>query len=223
MPIRDWYTATQDSLLNLWEGFIPFLIKLIGALLIFIIGWFIAVAVGKLVTEVLKRLRFNQIFERGGWKQALERAELKVDPAGFIGAIFKWVLVIVFLLAAVDVLGLDTFADFIRNILAYLPNVVVAALIFVVAVIISDIMEKVLRTAVESTQVGYGHFVTMIVRWSIWIFAILAILLQLIPAGMTDLIRILVQGFVALVAIAGGLAFGFGGKEMASEILQGLR
>lgn len=221
MSIQDWYTATRNALLDLWEAFIPFLLKLIGALVIFIIGWFVAVAVGKLVTEVLKRLRFNQLFERGGWKQALERAEVKVDPAGFVGAIFKWVLVIVFLLAAVDVLGLTAFAGLLRDVINFLPNVVVAALIFVVAVIISDIVEKVLRTAVESTQVGYGQVVTVIVKWSIWIFAILAILMQLRIAE--DLLRIIVTGFVALIALAGGIAFGLGGKDTAAEIWQSMK
>lgn len=221
MIFVDWFTVTQESLEALAIGSVSFLLSLLGALLVFIIGWFISVGIGRLVADVLKRLRFNQIFERGNWKQALEKADLKVDPAGFIGAVFKWVLVIVFLLAAVDILGLSEFALFLQNILAYLPNVLVASLIFVVAVIIADIVEKLIRTAVESTEVGYGHLVSVIVKWSIWVFAIIAILLQLQVA--VFLLQTLFTGFVALVAIAGGIAFGLGGKEVAAEVLQAVK
>ncbi|MCH7828274.1 hypothetical protein IH982_00170 [Patescibacteria group bacterium] len=214
------YEVTITGLLDLWQGFIGFLPALVGALVIFSIGWFISVGVGRLVTDILKRIKFNQVFERGNWKHALEKADMKVDPAGFIGSIFKWVLVIVFLLAAVEVLGLNQLAVFITSVLAYLPNVLVASLIFVVAVIIADIAGKVLRAAVESTQIGYGHLVGVIVRWSIWVFAIVAILQQLdIAAGFSQDV---VRAILAFLVITGGLAFGLGGREVATQLLQDL-
>lgn len=216
----NWYLITLQALQNLWQGFLNFIPALIGAAVVFIVGWFISIGIGRLITEILKKLRFNRIFEKGVWKEALEKAEFKVDAAGFIGVIFKWVLVIVFLMAAVEILGLTEFAGFLNNILGYLPNVLVAAFIFVAAVIIADLFEKVVRAAVESIRIGYGHLVGVIVRWSIWIFAILAILIQLkiTPA----LIQILFTGLVALIVIAGGIAFGLGGKEVATEILRDL-
>ena len=219
--IIDWIQVTSDALKGLWVGFIDFLPKIIGAIIIFLIGWLIAVVIGKIIAEILKRIKFNRIFENGSWKRALEKAEIKVDVSSFIGAIFKWILVIVFLLAAVEILGLVQFASFLQNVLNYLPNVIVAAAIFVAAVIIADILEKVVRAAVESVRIGYGHIVGTIVRWSIWIFAILAILVQLKVTP--SLIQIILQGVIGLIVIAGGLAFGLGGKEVAAEILQDLR
>ena len=216
--VLDWYSVTIDALQDLWQGFVIFIPALIGAILVFVIGWFISVGVARLVTEVLKKLKFNRIFERGVWKEALVKAEFKVDAAGFIGVIVKWVLVIVFLMAAVEILGLAEFAGFLKNVLAYLPNVIVAAFIFVVAVIIADILEKVVRAAVESTRVGYGHIVGVIIRWSIWIFAILAILIQLKVAP--TLIQTLFTGLIAVVVIAAGIAFGLGGKEIAGDVLK---
>jgi hypothetical protein len=173
------------------------------------------------VAEILRKLNFNRFFEKGGIKTALEKAEFKVDASGFIGAIFKWIFVIVFLLVAVEILGLTQFGIFLTSVLAYLPNVVVAVLIFVVAVIIADILEKVVRAAVEGVRVGYGNLVGIIVRWSIWIFAIFAILYQLRVAP--GLIQTLLSGIVGLIVIAGGIAFGLGGKDVATEILQELR
>ena len=173
--VIDWYAVTLQALEGLWGGFLAWLPKIIGAIIVLLIGWFIAIGVGKMVSEILKRLKFNRIFERGVWKEALEKAEIKIDASEFIGAICKWILVIVFLLAAVEILGLVQFADFLTKVLAYLPNVIIAALIFVVAVIIADIVEKVVRAAAEGAKLAYAHLAGVIVKWSIWIFAILAI------------------------------------------------
>ncbi|MFH1575405.1 MAG: hypothetical protein ABIB55_00475 [Candidatus Nealsonbacteria bacterium] len=218
--ILDWYSVTIESLQNLWQGIVEFAPALIGAVIVFIVGWFIAVGVGKLIAEILKKLRFNQIFEKGNWDEALAKADIKVDASAFIGAIIKWIFVIVFLMAAVEILGLKELAGFLSSILGYLPNVVVAAFILVLTVIITDILEKVVRAAVESIKVGYGQIVAVIVRWSIWIFAILAILIQLGVAP--SLIQTLFTGLIAVIVIAAGLAFGLGGKEIATEILRDL-
>ena len=222
MVITDWFDTTVLALKNLWVGFIDFIPNLIGAIVIFLIGWLIAIAIGKLVAEILKRVKFNRIFEKGGWKLALERADIKVDASAFIGAIVKWVLVIVFLSAAVEILGFKELTLFLTSdVLPFLPNVIVAAFIFVVAVIIADILEKVVRATVEGTRVGYGALVGAIVKWSIWIFAIFVILSQLRIAE--SLVQTIMQGIIALIVVAGGIAFGLGGKDVAAEILQDLR
>jgi len=219
--VLDWADVTILAFQNLWQGFLNFIPVLIGAIIVFVIGWFISVGLGKLITEILKKAKFNQIFEKGGWKTALAKAEIKVDASGFIGAIVKWVLVIVFLSAAVEILGLPQFADFLKGVLAYLPNVVVASLIFVVTVIVVDIVEKLVRASVESIKVGYGQLVSAIVKWSIWVFAVLAILHQLGIAR--PFMEILFTGLVAMLVISLGIAFGLGGKDVAAELLQNLK
>ncbi len=219
--LTEWYYVTMQALLNLWQGTINFVPRLVGALVIFFIGWIVAMAVQKIVAEILKAIRFNSLFEKGSMKVAMERANVKVDASAFIGAIIKWVLVFAFILAAVEVMGFVQFAEFLRDVLGYLPNVVIAVLMLAAAVIIADISEKIVRVAVEGAKVGYGNLAGSIVRWSIWIFAILAILYQLkiVP----ELIQTLLTGIVALIVIAGGLAFGLGGKDVAADILENIR
>jgi len=219
--LQDWSIITLQALQGVWRGFLNFIPSLVGAIIVFLIGWLIAVGVGKLVTEILRAVRFNQIFEKGQWDEALAKADIKVDASAFLGAIAKWVLVIVFLLAAVEILGFIQFAYFIRNILDYLPNVIVAALIFVVTVIVVDIVEKVVRATVEGIKVGYGKLVSAIIKWSIWAFAILAILYQLGVAR--PFMETLFTGIVAMLVISFGIAFGLGGKEVAAEMLEDLK
>jgi Mechanosensitive ion channel, conserved TM helix len=217
----NWGQETANSLLGIWQDFINFIPALIGAIVVFLIGWIIAVAIGKLVAEILKRIQFNKIFETGTWKKALERADIKVDASAFIGAIIKWVLLIVFLVVAIKILGFSQLESFFNDVLSYLPNVVVAAFMFVVAVIIADIVEKVVRATVEGANMGSGPVAGAIIKWSIWILAIFAILLQL---GIAEaLITTIIQGVVALIVIAGGIAFGLGGKDAAAEVIQDLK
>ena len=218
MVLLDWGTVTLQALQSAWQGFLNFIPVLIGAIIVFVIGWFIALGVGKLIAEILARLKFNKLFEKTGWKGALEKAELKVNPSEFIGAICKWILVIVFLLAAVEILGFVQFANFLRSVIGWLPNLVVAIAIFVVAIILADILEKIVRAGVKKLELGYAEFLGAAVRWAIYIFAGLAILLQL---GVTPtIINTLVIGFVGMIALALGLAFGLGGKEAAAKLIE---
>lgn len=219
--IEDWYTITFASLQELWQSFLKFTPEIIGAIIAVIIGWFVSIAVGKLVSEILRRIKFDKLFEKGVWKDALSKAKWKIDPSGFIGAIVKWVLFIVFLKAAVEILGLKEFAIFMGDIVKWLPNLIVAAAIFVVAVIISDYVPKIIRAAAEGMKIKYGHFIEKVSKIAIWVFAILAILIQLGIAR--DMFMTLFTGFVAFLVVAGGLAFGLGGKDVAADLLQDLK
>ena len=219
--IQDWSTATLKALQGLWEGFLGFIPDLIAAIVVLAIGLMIASGVGRLITGILVRLKFNRLFESAGWKDALEKAEFKIDPAGFIGAIFKWVLIIVFLMVSVEILGLEGFAGFLGKVIAWLPNLLIAAAIFVVAVIAADFLEKIVKASVKKMGLEEVKLIGTIVRWSVYVFAALAILLQL---GITPtIINSIVIGLIGMVSLALGLAFGLGGKEAAAEVIEKLK
>jgi len=219
--VQDWTTITIQALQNAWQGFLNFIPNLLGAIIVFVIGYFIALAVGKLVAGTLIRLKFNKIFERIGWKEALEKAELKVNPSEFVGAIFKWMLIIVFLLVVVEILGFVQFAGVLDKLISWLPNLIVAVAIFVVAVIVADILDKVIRASVQKIGVKYVGALGGMVRWAIYVFAGLAILVQLGVAQ--SLINVLITAVFGMLALAFGLAFGLGGKDAAAKIIEDLR
>ena len=222
MSYSDWILSISQPFL---QNLINSVYHLVLAVIVFVIGYLISVGIGRVVAEILKSLRFNRLFEKEGWKHALERAGVHVDPSEFIGAIFKWVFVIVFLLLAVDILQFDQFAVILQEVLNYLPNVVVAALIFVVAVVISDIIEKVIRVGVERMKVGYGYLASSIVKWAIWIFTIFLILNQLLPnnALIQSLYMAIVYGIVGSISLGVAIAIGLGGKDTAGEIIKDMK
>ncbi len=230
MNIDNLAVRTYEALITVWPNLIldiiDGIITLLFALIVLLIGWLLAIGIGQLFTRILDAVKFNKHIENTGIKEALEKAELKVDAAAFLGSIFKWIVFIVVLSVVAEILGLTLFAGLLRDILGYLPNVIVAVLVFVVAIIIAEILEKVVRAVVEGIKVGYGSLVGAIVKWSIWIFAILLILDLLIMDRLpvaSSLIQILFGGLVVMIAIAGGIAFGLGGKDVAAEILGDLK
>ena len=222
MMILDWSAITFNALKNIWQGFLLYLPKLFGAILVFAIGWVIAAAVGRLISEVLKKIGFNKIFEKVGWKEALGKAELKMDPAEFVGGVFKWIIIIVFLSASVvDILEFTQFQFFLNKIVEWLPNVIVSIAIFVVAIIVTDILEKFIKASVKKLGVGYVGLISTATKWAIYIFAFLAILDQLEVAP--NIVNTFVSGFVGMTALAFGLAFGLGGKDAATKFIEDLR
>lgn len=218
-------TTYQSDLLVVVQLFLQQLVVFVGklllAIIVFIIGYLIAVAIGKIVTEILKSIRFNRLFEKEGWRHALQRAGVTVNPAEFIGAIFKWVFAIAFLSVSISILEWNAFSVLITQILGYLPNLIVAVLVFVVAVIISDYVEKIIRATVERMKVGYGFVAASIVKWTIWIFAFFMILDQLLPQSLLvkTLYTAIVYGIVSALALGIGLAIGLGGKSTAEKII----
>ena len=221
MTYSDWLSIMQPFLQQL----ISFIANLAVAIIVFVIGYLVSVGIGRLITEILKSVKFNKLFEKEGWRKALQRANVDVNPSEFIGAIFKWVFVIVALLLAVDVLKLSAFAGFLTEVLNYLPNVIVAVLVFVVAIIISDIVEKLVRATVERLRVGYGFLAASIVKWAIWIFTFFLILDQLLPAStlVKTLYTAIVYGIVGAVALGVALAIGLGGKDTAAKVIEDMR
>jgi len=217
--VQTWGDAIVNSLSELWIGFIAFLPSLVAALVVFFVGWALSLFVGRLVEKLLVILRINQAFENiKGLKDAAGRAGLKINIPLLIGEIVKWFLIIVTLLAATDILGLQDVAAFLRQVLSYIPNVVVAALILVIATVLANFVYRTVLASVNAAGFGGGAAVAAIAKWSIIIFAFMAALTQLGVA--VALIQTLLTAVFAMLALAGGLAFGLGGKEMAAKWLK---
>jgi len=221
MIINEWADTVTQGFTQFGVGFVKFIPNLVAAIVIFVIGWFVAVAIGKLIVEILKKLKLDNFFEKTGWKDAMEKVDIKMTISEFIGALCKWILILVFLGIAANILNLSTFSIFVLGVVAWLPRLIAAILIFIVTVIIANFAEKATKAAMSKAKIDYVDVAGSIVKWAVWIFGLLAVLVQL--GVMTDLIMVIVQGFIYMIAGAAALAFGLGGKEVASELLHSLK
>ena len=217
MTIQTWTETITSSLQSLWAGFIDFLPGFLGAIIIFMIGWVIAAVLGKLSAQIVRVLKIDSILEKMGFKKNLERANLNLNSSKFIGELVRWFFIIVFLMASTDILGLFQVTDFLSKVLLYIPQLIVAVLILLAAVLIADFLQKLVKASVEAAGLGSANILAAITKWAILIFAILAALLQLgiVPA----LIQTMFTGFIAALVISFGLAFGLGGRDLAASIL----
>lgn len=218
MIAQTWGEVITTSFQMLWSGFISFLPSLLGAIVVFIVGWFIAEVVAKLAAQIINVLRIDQILERMGFEKSLQRANMKLNSGKFIGEIVKWFFIIVFLMAATDILGLPQVTEFLKQILLYIPQLIVAVFILLAGVLIANFMGKLIKASVEAANLKSAGTLAGVAKWAILIFAILAALIQL--GIVPSLIQTLFTGLIAALAISTGLAFGLGGKDLASQILE---
>lgn len=221
MLLQSWTEVTVNSFQSMWSGLIDFLPNLLGALIVFFVGWAIAVGLQKLITQILRALRVDPALEKLGTGRFFERAGLKMDFAGWIGIFVKWFLILVFLLAATDILKLAEVSVFLRSVLGYVPNVVVAVVVLAVAFWLANILRKIAQASVAASNIKAASFLGALAYWSVLIFGLFAALVQLGIAF--ALLQTLITGLIAMLALAGGLAFGLGGKEQASNFLNKIR
>ncbi len=221
MVLETWSEVLTASFQDLWLGIIAFLPKLLLSVIIFCIGWVIAVTLDKVVARIIRIFRVDKALQGLGIEKYLQRGGFRLDAGAFIGGLVKWFFIIAFLVAAIDVLGLTQVNIFLQEILIYLPNVIIAALILVAAALIANAVYRIVSGSARGAGLPSAGFLGGIAKWAIWIFAILAALYQLGIAG--PFVQTLFTGFVAMIVIAGGLAFGLGGKEVAAKYLEKLR
>lgn len=210
-----------ESLKGVWEGFIGFLPTLIAALIIFIVGWLIAIFVAKLINKLVKIIKLDALLSKLNFDKVLAKGKLKLDSAKFFEELVKWFLIIVFLMAAVDILGLAQVTIFLQSILYYIPSVFVAAIVMLAAAIIARFLHRLVKASADAAGLHSSSVIAGIVKWAILIFGFVIALTQLGIA--TTLIQTIVMGIIAMIAIAGGLAFGLGGKDMAEKTLEKIK
>ena len=219
MFIQQWGDVLTSSLQGLWLGVVAFVPKLIFAVIIFIIGWAIGSVVSRALTQVINALKINRLFETVGAKSVLDRAGFRLDFGRFIGEIAKWFIVLVFLMASLDVLGLNQVNLFLREVvLGYLPRVFIAALLIVIATLLSDAIKRFVEGSAMAMGVRSAKMAGTVAKWAIWVFVIIIVLSELgiAPAFM----QILFTGIIAMLALAGGLAFGLGGRDAATKVIE---
>lgn len=219
--VNSWTDAVILAIAKGLQAFVGFVPNLLGAIIVFLVGWITAGVLKNFTLKLLKLLQLEPFAEKVGVVSALKKVGATVSPPELIGELVKWFVVLLFLSPAVEILGLEEVTSVINSVLLYIPNVLVAVIIVMVGVILADLVSQLVRGTVSALGTSTSSVLAAITKYSITSFAFLAALSQL---GIAEqLIATLVTGLVAMLAIAGGLAFGLGGKDLAAEILEELR
>jgi hypothetical protein len=213
-----WGDVFSTSLQSLWFGFIQFTPKLVLAIIFFVIGWVLGTIIAKALEQVFSALKIDNVLKSVQIDGFFRKAGMNLNSGHFVGQVVRWFVIIVFLIPSLDLVGLSSIKDFLQNdVLGFLPRVVVAALILIIATIVADFLSKTVAASVKTMGLSSANMLGAIAKYAVWIFAFIIALGQL---GIADYyMGVLFTGIIAMISIGGALAFGLGGKDAAARFI----
>ena len=221
MVVQNWADVAVASLQQLWFSFVGFLPEVVGAIVVFIVGLIVAAGLGMLVEKVLDTLRLTPLVNKTGVDEYFRRGGLELNVSRFFGRLTYWFIVIAFFLAATDILRFNALSGFLQSVLLYIPRIAVAVLIMLAAAVVANFLKTAVRASVMSAKMHSAKFLAALTWWAVIVFGLLAALSQLGIA--VTIINIILTGFVVMLALAGGIAFGLGGRDYASYLVNRLK
>jgi hypothetical protein len=218
--MQDLIDSFVGALEELWARIVDYAPTFFGALVVLIIGIIISILLGKLARKLVVLSRIDRFYKRIDAKSELWG--LDINFASLAEWFVKWFFYIVTLVTVVDILNIPQLNVFLERLVLYLPNVLIAIIIIVLGFIAGKLVRNIVEGSLRGFRVreDFALFLGRLSKWSILLFALMAALVQLGIAA--NLVQILFTGLVFMVAIAGGLAFGLGGRDHASRALDSL-
>jgi len=216
--VKSWGEVTMASVVAAAAPFFAAIPKILGFLLIIIIGWIIAAIVAKAIAAVLRSVNFNDLANRSGFSGFVKGMGMHTDAAGFIALTTKWFIRLIALVVAFDALGLTAVSDVLRQLLLWIPNLVVGLVVLVIGGLVANAFANVVRGATAQAGFDNPDLLAKVARVAVWAFAIVIAVNQI---GVAEtLVNSLFLAIVGAAALALGLAFGLGGRDTASEIVK---
>ncbi|OGD98035.1 hypothetical protein A3A49_01915 [Candidatus Curtissbacteria bacterium RIFCSPLOWO2_01_FULL_38_11b] len=209
------YTSVASTVIRSLVIFIEYIPSFIGGLIILIIGLVLAGLVHRIIISALNVIQLEKFLSRYGVVKLEGR---DIEWSEIIAQIVRWTIIIVFLVPALQAWRLNAVNTVLNRVILYIPNVLVAVILAMVGLVFARLGYKLAFSTSRSLGKNLANTVALIAQWSIVIFVGFLVLHQLGVAQ--ELLRILFAGLVAMIALAGGLAFGLGGQSTAKQILE---
>lgn len=210
-----------QALVDTGMTLIAFLPSVIIAVVVFALGWGFGSVLGRSVEHLISVLRIDKALHRAGFDALSERAGIRVSVAAFFGGVVKWSVVVAFTLASAEILGLSQVTQLLRDILVYIPQVIIAAIILVIAMLLGDFISRIVSHSVKATGMN-GEFAAQMSKWAIIIVGgVFPALTQLRIAQ--GLVEVLFTGVVFAISLALGLSFGLGGRDAAARVIEKIK
>jgi hypothetical protein len=220
VPVQDTGDALKASLAGALNTFLSAIPRIIGFVVVLIVGWVISSLLARGVEALLNAVRFNDLARRSGFAEYVYRMGVTDDASRVIANIAKWFVRLITLVVAFDTLGLPAVSGVLQQLLLWLPNLIVALVVLVIGGLAANALSQVVRGATASAGFSNPEILATVTKVAVWGFAMVVALTQLGIA--TTLINTLVIGLVGALSLATGLAFGLGGRDRAAQLLDTL-
>lgn len=215
-PVTDVGSAILTGIAAAFATLFGAIPAILGAIVVLVIGWIIAGWIGGLLARALRAIHFDRLADRAGVTRFLERSDVAADPAGLIGGIVKWYVRLVFVLMAANAVGLTAVATVVNQVLAFIPNLIVALVVLAAFAWLAGLTRGVVRGALGGSGMPNADAIGTLAYVTVFAFGVVAAADQVGIAA--TLVNTLFIGVVAAVALAFGLSFGLGGREQAAQI-----
>jgi hypothetical protein len=216
--MENFFTALGDSVRDAVGPIMAAIPKILGFIIILVVGWIVAGLIARGVASLLRAVKFNDLASRSGFSDLVHKMGVPGDAASFIGLTAKWFIRLIALVVAFDALGLTAVSDVLRSLLLWLPNLVVALVVLVLGGLAANAVGNVVRGSTAKAGLGNPNLLANVARGAIWAFAVIVAVNQI---GIAEsLVNTLFMGTIAAIALAAGLAFGLGGRDTAGELVR---
>lgn len=193
---------------------VDFIPALLGALVILLAGYLLAKLIEKGILRLLRRIRLNQLLERGGVMEAVEHSGTHLDPARVVSQLVFWLIMFAVILLAGNALGLQSLANVFDELVSYIPSVIAAIVIMIVGIVLGGFVGGLIMASAGGIHGGAA--LARVGRVGVIVLAIFMALQELGIA--TDIVTTAFALLLGAVALALALAFGLGNRELAAEI-----
>lgn len=216
VTVQNWGDAIFVALTNALNMLLSAIPLVIGALVILIIGWILASIAGRVTTAALNRVGADRLFRQHGENVYGASVTATWSPSVVAGEVVKWLIRLVFLVAAANTLGLTQVSQLLNQVILWIPNLVVAAVVLLVAPLLGRFLRGVIETGAGELGFTNGGLLGRLAEYAVIAFAVVIAINQIGIAA--NLVNTLFVGVVAALSLAIGLAFGLGGRGVAAEL-----
>ena len=199
-------------------GIVSFLPNILGAVVLFIIGWILADWLKTLTVKVVNITKLGSLFKNPAVTDFLKNAQVSQKIEDIIGEVVKWLVITLFFVASINVLGITAISLFLNGIIAGIPTLIAAVITLAIGVFVAGFLEKMVKGSLGSGDPSMSRLIGKVVSYAIMTFFVLAALSQLGIA--TFFINTLFVGFILAIALALGIGLGLGSKDLIKKLLE---
>jgi small-conductance mechanosensitive channel len=210
----------QGPLTNALNMIITYIPAVIGAIIILIIGWIVGRVAGGVVSKLLQKTGADEAIAKTGVGETLKGTGMSIT--GLVSSLVKWFFYLIFILAAVSVLNIPVFTNFVNQVVLYIPNLIAGALVLLVGLLAINFLMNWFEGMMKAENIAFASIISMALKALFSIVVIVIALDQLkISTGIIYTFLVpLAWGFGIGLAIAIGISFGVGGKDVVADYLR---
>lgn len=199
-------------------GIISFLPSVLGALVLFLIGWIIADWLKTLTTKIVNLTKLGSLFKNPAITDFLKNAQVSQKFEVIVGEIVKWLVITLFFVASINILGIASISAFLNTIIAGIPTLIAAIITLAIGVVVAGFLEKMVKGSLGSSDPSMSRLVGKVASYAVMTFFVLAALSQLGIASF--FINTVFVGFIFAIALALGIGLGLGSKDLIQTLLE---